>query len=136
MQETGLEKLYEAFLKCNQQICTDTRKPVKGSMFFCLKGTNFNANEFASKALESGCAYVLVDEEKYAVKENIFFVKDVLTTLQQLANHHRKQLKLKVLAITGSNGKTTNKELINAVLSKQFKTLATVGNLNNHIGVR
>ncbi len=135
MQETAINKLYEAFLKCGQKICTDTRKPVKGSMFFCLKGANFNANEFASQALESGCAYVVVDEQKYATNEKIFLVKDVLTALQQLANHHRHQLKIKVLAITGSNGKTTNKELINAVLSKQFKTLATVGNLNNHIGV-
>lgn len=135
MQETSIERLYEAFLKCNQKVCTDTRKLDKGSIFFCLKGANFNANEFALKALEGGCAYVVVDEEKYVTNENIFFVKDVLKALQQLANHHRKQLKLKVLAITGSNGKTTNKELINAVLTKSFKTLATVGNLNNHIGV-
>jgi UDP-N-acetylmuramoyl-tripeptide--D-alanyl-D-alanine ligase len=135
MQETSIEKLYDAFLKSGQKICTDTRKPVKGSIFFCLKGANFNANEFALKALESGCAYVVVDEPKYTVNENIFLVRDVIASLQQLANHHRHQLKLTVLAITGSNGKTTNKELINAVLSKQFKTLATVGNLNNHIGV-
>jgi UDP-N-acetylmuramoyl-tripeptide--D-alanyl-D-alanine ligase len=135
MQETNVRDLYEAFLKCNQKVCTDTRKLDKGSIFFCLKGANFNANEFALKALEGGCAYVVVDEEKFAINENTFFVKDVLKALQQLANYHRNQLKLKVLAITGSNGKTTNKELINAVLSKSFKTLATVGNLNNHIGV-
>ncbi len=135
MQEASIERLYEAFLKCNQIICTDTRKLDKGSIFFCLKGANFNANEFSAKAIEGGCAYVIVDEEKYATNQKIFFVKDVLKALQQLANHHRKQLQLKVLAITGSNGKTTNKELINAVLSKSFKTLATVGNLNNHIGV-
>lgn len=135
MQETSIEQLYHEFLKCNQKVCTDTRKLDKGSIFFCLKGANFNANEFALKALDGGCAYVVVDEEKYAVNENILFVKDVLKNLQLLANHHRKQLQLKVLAITGSNGKTTNKELINAVLSKSFKTLATVGNLNNHIGV-
>ena len=127
--------MYEAFLKCNQKICTDTRKLEKGSIFFCLKGANFNANEFALKAIEGGCAYAVVDEEKHAVNEKTLYVKDVLKALQALANHHRKQLKLKVLAITGSNGKTTNKELINAVLSKSFKTLATVGNLNNHIGV-
>ena len=127
--------MYEAFLKCNQKICTDTRKLNQGSIFFCLKGANFNANEFSGKALEGGCAFVVVDEEKYAVGEKILFVKDVLKALQNLANHHRKQLKLQVLAITGSNGKTTNKELINAVLSKKYKTLATVGNLNNHIGV-
>ncbi len=135
MQETSIRDLYEAFVTCDQKICTDTRKLEKGSIFFCLKGANFNANEFAAKALEGGCAYVVVDEEKYATAGKIFFVKDVLKTLQNLANHHRKQLKLKVLAITGSNGKTTNKELIKAVLSKNFNTLATVGNLNNHIGV-
>ncbi|MBP7808185.1 MAG: UDP-N-acetylmuramoyl-tripeptide--D-alanyl-D-alanine ligase [Bacteroidia bacterium] len=135
MQETSVRDLYEAFLKCNQKVCTDTRKLDEGSIFFCLKGANFNANELALKALEGGCAYVVVDEEKFAINKNALFVKDVLKALQQLANHHRNQLKLKVLAITGSNGKTTNKELINAVLSKSFKTLATVGNLNNHIGV-
>jgi UDP-N-acetylmuramoyl-tripeptide--D-alanyl-D-alanine ligase len=135
MQLVSTERLYEAFLKCSQKICTDTRKPVEGSIFFCLKGANFNANEFAVKALEDGCAYVVVDEEKFAVNPNILLVKDVLKALQELANHHRKQLKLTVLAITGSNGKTTNKELINAVLCKKFKTLATIGNLNNHIGV-
>jgi UDP-N-acetylmuramoyl-tripeptide--D-alanyl-D-alanine ligase len=135
MQETSIEKLYEAFLKCDQKVCTDTRKLDKGSIFFCLKGANFNANEFSAKALEGGCAFVVVDEEKYAVSDKIFYVKDVLKALQLLANHHRKQLKIQVLAITGSNGKTTNKELINAVLSKKFKTLATFGNLNNHIGV-
>jgi UDP-N-acetylmuramoyl-tripeptide--D-alanyl-D-alanine ligase len=135
MQEISIERLYDAFLECGQKICTDTRKLIKESVFFCLKGTNFNANEFATKALEGGCAFVVVDEAKYATAPNIFLVKDVLKALQDLSNHHRKQLKLTVLAITGSNGKTTNKELINAVLSKQFKTLATVGNLNNHIGV-
>jgi len=135
MQEASIEKLYEAFLKCNQKICTDTRKLDKGSIFFCLKGANFNANEFTLKALEGGCAYAVVDEEKYAVNDKTLFVKDVLKALQVLSNHHRKQVKIKVLAITGSNGKTTNKELINAVLSTSFKTLATVGNLNNHIGV-
>jgi UDP-N-acetylmuramoyl-tripeptide--D-alanyl-D-alanine ligase len=135
MQETSVEKLYEAFLKCGQKICTDTRKLNPGSIFFCLKGTNFNANEFSQKALEGGCTYVVVDEEKYAVNENTLYVTDVLKALQALANHHRNQLDITVLAITGSNGKTTNKELINAVLSRKFKTLATIGNLNNHIGV-
>lgn len=135
MQETPIEKIYDAFLQCHQKICTDTRKLIEGSIFFCLKGVNFNANEFASKALEGGCSYVVVDEEKYVSHKNIFYVKDVLTALQNLANYHRKQLSIPFLAITGSNGKTTHKELINAVLSKKFKTLATVGNLNNHIGV-
>lgn len=135
MQETSIEHLYNVFLECEQKICTDTRKLVKGSVFFCLKGANFNANEFAEKALEGGCYFAVVDEIQYASNKNILFVKDVLKTLQDLSSYHRKQLKLTVLAITGSNGKTTNKELINAVLSKQFRTLATIGNLNNHIGV-
>src|ERR1700746_3235152 len=112
MQEISIGDLYAAFIKCDQKICTDTRKLEKGSIFFCLKGANFNANEFAAKALEGGCAFVVADEKKYATSEKIFFSKDVLKTLQNLANHHRKQLKIQVLAITGSNGKTTNKELI------------------------
>ncbi len=131
----SIEKLYSLFIECQQKICTDTRKLIKGSVFFSLKGDNFNANEFASKALEGGCTYIVVDEEKYLTNKNIFLVKDVLTSLQQLSNYHRHQLNIPILAITGSNGKTTNKELINAVLSKKYKTLATTGNLNNHIGV-
>ena len=112
MQEATIEQLYSAFLKSGQKICTDTRKLIKDSIFFCLKGANFNANEFAAQAIEGGCAFAVVDEEKYASGSNTFLVKDVLKALQQLANHHRKQLNLKILAITGSNGKTTNKELI------------------------
>lgn len=135
MQETSIQKLYEAFTGCEQIICTDTRKLIKGSLFFCLKGTNFNANEFAEKSIEGGCKFAVVDEEKYATNQNILFVKNVLLALQQLANFHRRQFKIPFIAITGSNGKTTNKELINAVLSKKYKTLATVGNLNNHLGV-
>lgn len=136
MSENNLiEKLYTYFLNANQQICTDTRKLLKGSIFFALKGDNFNANEFAQKAIEQGCSYAIVDEEKYVTADNIIFVEDVLKTLQQLANYHRQQFKIPFLAITGSNGKTTNKELINAVLSKKYNTIATVGNLNNHIGV-
>lgn len=135
MQETSIEKLYDAFIECEQKICTDTRKLIDGSIFFCLKGANFNANEFATQAINGGCRFAVVDEEKFATGTNVLFVKDVLTALQNLANHHRRQLAIPFLAITGSNGKTTNKELINAVLSKKFKTLATFGNLNNHIGV-
>lgn len=104
-------------------------------MFFALKGDNFNANEFAKQALESGCLYAVVDEEKYADHERCILVKDCLTTLQQLATEHRRKFNIPVLAITGSNGKTTNKELIHAVLSRKFNTIATIGNLNNHIGV-
>ena len=136
MSENNLiEKLYKHYLNANQLVCTDTRKLLKGSIFFALKGDNFNANEFAQKAIDAGCNYAIVDEEKYATSDKIILVDDVLKTLQQLAHHHRQQFKIPFLAITGSNGKTTNKELINAVLSKKYNTIATVGNLNNHIGV-
>lgn len=104
-------------------------------MFFALKGENFNGNTFAGKALEIGAAYSIVDEDLYAKHPNCILVDDVLQTLQHLATHHRKQLALPIIALTGSNGKTTTKELINAVLSTKFKTSATQGNLNNHIGV-
>lgn len=129
------EELYKHFLQANQVICTDTRKLLKGSIFFALKGANFNANEFAQKAIEEGCALAVVDEEKYVSGDKIVLVDDVLKALQDLANHHRRQFSIPFLSITGSNGKTTNKELINAVLSKKYKTLATEGNLNNHLGV-
>lgn len=131
----SIEELYGFYLKAKQQICTDTRKLEAGSVFFALKGGNFNANEFAHKAIDAGCSIAVVDEEKYVTDSKIVLVEDVLKALQQLATHHRRQFKIPFLAITGSNGKTTNKELINAVLSKKFKTLATIGNLNNHIGV-
>jgi UDP-N-acetylmuramoyl-tripeptide--D-alanyl-D-alanine ligase len=131
----SIEELYGFYLKAKQQICTDTRKLEAASVFFALKGGNFNANEFAQKAINAGCSIAVVDEQKYVTDANFFLVEDVLKALQQLATHHRRQFKIPFLAITGSNGKTTNKELINAVLSKKFKTLATIGNLNNHIGV-
>lgn len=131
----SIEELYGSYIRSGQKISTDTRKLEKGSLFFALKGANFNANEFAEKAIENGCSFAVVDEEKYVTNTKIVLVKDVLTALQNLANHHRKTLSIPFLAITGSNGKTTNKELINTVLSKKYKTLATVGNLNNHIGV-
>lgn len=114
---------------------TDTRKIRKGSMFFCLKGDNFNGNEFAEEALKSGANYVVIDEEKYKTNPNAILVENVLETLQKLANFHRKQLTIPIISLTGSNGKTTTKELINAVLSKKYSTSATAGNLNNHIGV-
>jgi len=132
---TSTEDLYRHFLNANQIICTDTRKLINDSVFFALKGSNFNANEFAQKAIEAGCSIAVVDEEKYLTHNKIVLVHDVLKSLQQLASHHRRQFKIPFLAITGSNGKTTNKELINAVLSKKYNTLATFGNLNNHIGV-
>ena len=132
---TPIEHLYQLFLNCSQKISTDTRQLEKGSIFFSLKGDHFNANEFAHKAIEGGCFYAIVDEELIANGTTILYVHNVLETLQQLAKHHRNQLKISVIGITGSNGKTTNKELIYAVLSKKYKTYATKGNLNNHIGV-
>ena len=114
---------------------TDTRKIRKGTMFFALKGDNFNGNEFAEEALKSGANYVVIDEEKYKTDSKTILADNVLETLQKLANFHRKQLAIPIISLTGSNGKTTTKELINAVLSKKHVTAATTGNLNNHIGV-
>jgi UDP-N-acetylmuramoyl-tripeptide--D-alanyl-D-alanine ligase len=129
-----LEKLYEIFLRfpCIQ---TDTRSLKKGEIFFALKGPNFNGNKFAATAISMGAAAVVVDEEVGIDAENVFLVDDCLTTLQALALHHRKQFDIPFIAVTGSNGKTTTKELIHAVLSSSFKTYTTKGNLNNHIGV-
>jgi UDP-N-acetylmuramoyl-tripeptide--D-alanyl-D-alanine ligase len=132
---TTTESLYEKYKECNGQVSTDTRKLKKGSVFFALKGDNYNANEFVSKALEQGCSYAVADDPKFVNDPRILLVQDTLTALQHLARYHRAQLSIPFIAITGSNGKTTTKELINAVLSKKYKTLATVGNLNNHIGV-
>jgi UDP-N-acetylmuramoyl-tripeptide--D-alanyl-D-alanine ligase len=129
-----IEQLYEVYRK-HQVICTDTRKISKLCLFFALKGDHFNGNEFASQAIENGAAYAIIDEEKYAVNEHFILVSNVLETLQDLARYHRRQLDIPVIGITGSNGKTTTKELIRSVLSQQFKTFATEGNLNNHIGV-
>lgn len=128
------EKIYELF-KNSTGVETDTRKIGKGALFFCLKGENFNANEFAEEALEKGAIAVIADEEKYVTNERIILVDNVLTTLQQLANHHRRQFDIPVIGITGTNGKTTTKELVTTVLSAKFRTHATAGNFNNHIGV-
>lgn len=133
-QPERIAELYSHFLQ-HPVVCTDTRDIVKDSIFFALKGEKFNANQFASQALESGCALVVIDEAQYKKDERCFLVKDVLTALQQLANYHRRQLALPVISITGTNGKTTSKELVNAVLSQQYNVSATKGNLNNHIGV-
>lgn len=129
-----IEHIYNAFLKCTS-ISTDTRKINSGCMFFALKGDNFNGNTFALEALENGAKYVVIDEGNYAQHDNCILVENVLHTLQALASHHRKVLNIPIIALTGSNGKTTTKELINAVLSTTYKTSATKGNLNNHIGV-
>ena len=114
---------------------TDTRRIALNSIFFALKGPNFDANKFAKEAIEKGAKYAVVNDDKYVISDQYVLVDDTLKSLQALATHHRSQLKIPVIGITGSNGKTTTKELMNAVLSKKFKTLATVGNLNNHIGV-
>ncbi len=128
------EQLHQLFLQSTGG-STDTRKISDGNIFFALKGENFNANEFAGDALKQGAFYAVIDEAKYAVNEKMIVVDNVLKALQQLAKYHRKQFQIPVLAITGSNGKTTTKELIYHVLKSQFRTIATEGNLNNHIGV-
>ena len=128
------ERLYDYYQK-NPVISTDTRNIIPGCIFFALKGDLFNANEFASQAIEKGAAYAVVDEEKHATNSQCLLVEDVLSTLQDLARHHRKQLNIPVIGLTGSNGKTTSKELVNVVLAERYKTFATFGNLNNHIGV-
>ncbi len=129
-----IDQLYQRYLQCSS-VSTDTRHISEGALFFALKGPNFNANAFAVKALEKGAHYAIVDEKKYVLDERYIWVEDSLKALQSLANHHRRQLSIPFIAITGSNGKTTTKELIQAVLSKRFHCLATKGNLNNHIGV-
>ena len=152
----NIEELYEKFVQF-PFVCTDTRKIVPNSLFFCLKGENFDGNLFITEALEKGAQYVIAEgrrekgerrKEEYPLQflkecpkggvvntEHIIIVDDVLKTLQQLAAHHRTHLKIPIIGITGSNGKTTTKELIAAVLSKKYKTAYTQGNLNNHIGV-
>ncbi|UOB18528.1 UDP-N-acetylmuramoyl-tripeptide--D-alanyl-D-alanine ligase [Abyssalbus ytuae] len=131
----NIEKLHSLYLNCSNA-CTDTRQIQKNNMFFALKGPNFNGNKYAEEAIKKGALYAVVDEEKY-LKNNdrIILVDNVQKALQQLATYHRNFLGLKILSLTGSNGKTTTKELINAVLSKKYNTVATKGNLNNHIGV-
>lgn len=129
-----MEKLFDLFYECSV-ICTDTRKITPDCLFICLSGENFNGNTFANQALELGAKYVIVDDGKYIQSEKTFYVANTLKFLQKLANFHRKKFNIPVIGITGSNGKTSTKELINCVLSKKYKTLATIGNLNNHIGV-
>ena len=114
---------------------TDTRNIRKNTIFFALKGDNFNGNTFAEQALKLGASYAVVDEKEFQTNDRILLVTDVLKALQELANFHRKQLQIPIIGLTGSNGKTTTKELIHVVLSKKFNTIATKGNLNNHIGV-
>jgi UDP-N-acetylmuramoyl-tripeptide--D-alanyl-D-alanine ligase len=126
--------LYPIYLQ-HPVICTDSRNCPKGSLFFALKGENFNANAFALPALEKGCSFAVVDEAEFAIDDRFILVDNVLESLQQLAAYHRKQVGTKIIGITGTNGKTTTKELIAAVLKEKYNILYTQGNLNNHIGV-
>jgi UDP-N-acetylmuramoyl-tripeptide--D-alanyl-D-alanine ligase len=128
------EELYQLY-KRYRSISTDSRKLSPGSIFFALNGKNFNGNQFALKAIEQGCSYAVVDDPGLPVNNQLLFFPDVLEALQKLANYHRNQLKIPFIGITGSNGKTTTKELMAAVLSNRFRVCSTPGNLNNHIGV-
>ncbi|NMH87325.1 UDP-N-acetylmuramoyl-tripeptide--D-alanyl-D-alanine ligase [Flavivirga algicola] len=129
-----IEQIHELFLQCHS-VCTDTRKLKEGDLFFALKGENFNGNTYAEVALKNGAKYAIVDEEPYNTSPNTILVNNTLEILQKLASYHRTYLNIPIIALTGSNGKTTTKELINATLSQKYKTTATIGNLNNHIGV-
>jgi UDP-N-acetylmuramoyl-tripeptide--D-alanyl-D-alanine ligase len=130
-----IENLHALYLQ-STGISTDTRKIIKGNIFFALKGENFNGNLFAEKAIEQGASYAIIDEEEFSNNNGKTILFDnVLKTLQKLAGYHRNYLKIPIIALTGSNGKTTTKELINAVLKEKYNTTATQGNLNNHIGV-
>lgn len=131
-----ISELYQIFLQC-PRITTDSRNCPQNSIFFALKGENFNGNSFARTALEKGCSYAIIDEKEYYEDGNkkMILVDNTLETLQKLANYHRRQLGVKIIAITGTNGKTTTKELIATILSEVHNVLYTQGNLNNHIGV-
>lgn len=130
----NIEELYTLYLQ-HPSVQTDTRKLQNGDLFFALKGPSFNGNAFAQNAINAGAAYAVIDDGKCAIEGKTILVEDVLATLQQLAKYHRQQFKIPFIAITGSNGKTTTKELIHAVLSSTYTTYTTEGNLNNHIGV-
>jgi UDP-N-acetylmuramoyl-tripeptide--D-alanyl-D-alanine ligase len=129
-----IDTLHSLFLSCTG-VATDTRKIEDGSLFVALKGEHFDANTFAKEALVKGAKYVVIDQPAYYIDERTILVENTLTTLQELAKFHRNYLGLPIIALTGSNGKTTTKELIHVVLSQKYNTLATIGNLNNHIGV-
>ncbi len=131
---TGIENLYARYSESGK-VSTDTRKITPGSVFFALRGDKFNANEFATEALDKGASFAVIDDAEFRIDDRYILVDNVLEALQKLARYHRDQLKIPVVALTGSNGKTTTKELAHAVLSRKFNTLATKGNLNNHIGV-
>ena len=130
----NIHNLYQLFQQ-SHKVSTDTRKIEKDSLFFALKGDNFDGNLFAEEALIKGAAYAIVDNKKHQTNPRIILVSDVLKTLQSLASYHREQLGIPIIGLTGSNGKTTTKELISSVLTTTYNTTATQGNLNNHIGV-
>ncbi|TPN81399.1 UDP-N-acetylmuramoyl-tripeptide--D-alanyl-D-alanine ligase [Aquimarina algicola] len=129
-----IHQIHQLFLKSNG-ISTDTRKIEQNAIFFALKGENFDGNTYADRALELGAKYAVIDDKKHKTTDNHILVSNSLDTLQKLATYHRQYLDIPIIALTGSNGKTTTKELINCVLSSKFNTTATIGNLNNHIGV-
>lgn len=129
-----IQELYHLFLN-SRGVCTDSRKIEKDKIFFALKGANFNGNLFADQAIKKGCSYAIIDEKEFQKNEQYILVDDVLECLQKLSTYHRKQLNCPVIGITGTNGKTTTKELMYTVLKTQYKTIATQGNFNNHIGV-
>ena len=130
----NIKEIYALFQQ-HSTICTDSRKITNGAMFISLRGENFNGNKYALKAIQNGCSYAIVDEKEYDIHQNTILVNNALKTLQDLATYHRNQLNIPLIGITGSNGKTTSKELVNAVLSSELSCYATKGNLNNHIGV-
>ena len=129
-----INKIHSLFLECSS-VSTDTRNIEKDCFFIALKGDNFDANTFAKEGLEKGAKYVIIDNQNFYIDHRTILVENSLETLQELAKFHRKHIGLPIIALTGSNGKTTTKELINVVLSRRYNTVATIGNLNNHIGV-
>ncbi len=129
-----IKEIYNLY-KQTYKVTTDTRSDLRHSVFFALKGENFNGNKYATEALKKGANFAVIDESQFQTDKRIIVVDNVLSTLQELARYHRQQLKIPIIALTGSNGKTTTKELVNAVLSKKLNCVATRGNLNNHIGV-
>lgn len=129
-----IANLHQHFLK-SASVCTDTRKITPNCIFFALKGEHFNGNQFAKEAIDKGALLAVIDDENYRINENTWLCKEVLKTLQELATYHRNYLNIPIIGLTGSNGKTTTKELIHSVLSQKYQCTATQGNLNNHIGV-
>lgn len=129
-----IDKIYQKF-KVSSAVCTDTRKLQQDCMYFALKGDNFDGNKFVQKAFDGGAKYCVVDDVNASLNDNCILVNDALTTLQKLATYHRTSINISIISLTGSNGKTTTKELINTILETTYKVKATVGNLNNHIGV-